>query len=392
MTVKQKKKTSEPQDKVQHTAAPGELKFSASDGFQRELRRRVDLYFQSTGRRQRDCPRMYLKTVIVFGWLLVSYVLLIFIVGTWWLALLVAISLGLSIAALGFNVQHDGGHRSYSDRGWINKLMAMTLDLLGGSSYVWARKHNSIHHSYANITGHDDDIDIGFLGRLSPHQKRLRFHGWQHFYLWPLYGLLPIKWQVYDDFRDVFTGRTGGHRLARPRGWDLVIFIGGKVVFFTLALAIPLALHPAWVVLLFWVGATFVQGEVLSVVFQLGHCVEHAAFPLPRHDTGRMEAPWAVHQLETTVDFARRNRLLSWFIGGLNFQIEHHLFPQICHLHYPALAPLVEKTCSEFGLRYLANKTLRAAVASHFRWLRRMGAAGSWNEMGTTLTAPFGPK
>jgi linoleoyl-CoA desaturase len=383
MTVKQKKKTSEPQDKVQHTAAPGELKFSASDGFQRELRRRVDLYFQNTGRRQRDCPRMYLKTVIVFGWLLVSYVLLIFIVGTWWLALLAAISLGLSMAALGFNVQHDGGHQSYSDRGWINKLMAMTLDLLGGSSYIWARKHNSIHHSYSNITGHDDDIDIGFFGRLSPHQKRLRFHGFQHFYLWPLYGLLPIKWQVYDDFRDVATGRIGKQRLAPPKGWDLVIFIGGKVVFFTLALAIPLLLHPAWVVLVFWVGVTFVQGEVLSVVFQLGHCVEEAAFPLPRQDTGRMEAAWAVHQVETTVDFARDSRLITWFIGGLNFQIEHHLFPRICHLHYPALATLVEETSKEFGLRYQAHRTLRAALVSHFRWLRRMGTAATHAERST---------
>jgi linoleoyl-CoA desaturase len=380
MAVRHKKRIRKLEDKVLHTAAPGELKFSASDGFQRELRRRVDLYFQSTGRRQRDCPRMYLKTVFVFGWLLVSYVLMIFIVGTWWLALLVAISLGLSMAALGFNVQHDGGHRSYSDRGWINKLMAMTLDLLGGSSYVWARTHNSIHHSYSNITGHDDDINIGVLGRLSPYQKRLSFHGWQHIYLWPLYGLLPIKWQVYDDFRAVVTGRAGGQRLVRPKGWDLAIFIGGKVVFFTLALAIPLLLHPAWVVLLFWVVATFVQGEVLSVVFQLGHCVEEAAFPLPRQDTGRMEAAWAAHQVETTVDFARDSRLITWFIGGLNFQIEHHLFPRICHVHYPALAPLVEETTREFGLRYQAHKTLRAAVASHFRWLRRMGTAATRGE------------
>ena len=373
MAVRQTNRNNRLESEVSQRAAPGELKFGAGDRFQKELQRRVDRYFQRTGRRRRDCPRMYLKTAIVISWLLASYVLLVFVVGTWWLALPLAISLGLSMAALGFNVQHDGGHRAYSDRGWINKLMAMSLDLLGGSSYVWARKHNSIHHSYANITGHDDDIDIGFLGRLSPHQKRLKFHGWQHFYLWPLYGLLPIKWQVYDDFRDVLTGRTGGHRLARPRGWDLAIFIGGKVVFFTLALAIPLALHPVWVVLLFWVVATFVQGEVLSVIFQLGHCVEHAAFPLPRPDTGRMEAPWAVHQIETTVDFAHRNRLLSWFIGGLNFQIEHHLFPRICHLNYPALAPLVEETCREFGLRYQAHKTFRAALASHFCWLRQMG-------------------
>ena len=75
----------------------------------------------------------------------------------------------------------------------------------------------------------------------------------------------------------------------------------------------------------------------------------------------------------TTVDFSRRNRVLSWFLGGLNFQVEHHLFHRICHIHYPALSKLVESTCEEFGIRYAANKSFLAAVASHWRWLHRMG-------------------
>jgi linoleoyl-CoA desaturase len=356
------------------TVAADKLKFGAGDGFLRELRRRVDNYFQSAGLNPRDCPRMYLKAALIFGWFTASYVALVFLAATWWQALALAISLGLAMAAVGFNIQHDAGHQAYSRRKWINKLMAMTLDLLGGSSYVWAKQHNSIHHSYSNITGHDEDIDLGIIGRLTPHQKRLAFHRLQHYYLWALYGLLPIKWQIYDDFRSLITGRIGEHRLARPKGWDLVVFIGGKLAFFSLALAIPLLLHPVWTVLLFYAVASFVEGVVLSIVFQLAHCVEGAAFPLPRPDTGRMETDWAVHQVETTVDFARENRLLSWMIGGLNFQIEHHLFPGISHVHYPALAPLIEETCREFGVRYMAHKTLRASVASHFRWLRRMGS------------------
>jgi len=318
---------------------------------------------------------MYLKTAIVLGWFAASYTLLVFSTGTWWSALLLAVSLGLSMAAVGFNIQHDAGHQAYSDRRWVNKLMAMTLDLLGGSSYVWARKHNSIHHTYSNISGHDNDLDIGFFGRLSPDQKRLRFHRLQHYYLWALYGCLSIKWQFYDDFHEVITGRIGGHRFARPTGWNLLTFIGGKVVFFSLALVIPLLLHPAWAVLAFYVAASFVQGVALSIVFQLAHCVEEADFPLPRPNTGRMDTSWAVHQVDTTVNFAPRNRLLSWFIGGLNFQVEHHLFPQICHVHYAALAKLVEETCGEFRLRYLAHETFLSGVASHFRWLRRMGMA-----------------
>lgn len=351
------------------TALP---KFGQADAFQGELRRRVEHYFQTTGKQPRDCPRMYAKTATVFAWLIASYVLLLS-GPVWWLAVPLALSLGLAIAAAGFNVQHDGGHRAYSNRAWVNRLMAWTLDLLGGSSYVWAHKHNAIHHTYTNITGHDDDINIGWLGRLSPHQPRRWFHRLQHFYLWVLYGLLPIKWVLFDDFRDVITGRIGTHRFARPRGWELVHLLCGKAVFCTLAFVIPLLLHPWWSVLAVYAVVCFAQGVALAVVFQMAHCVEEARFPLPGEDTGRLATPWAVHQVETTVDFARDNRLVCWLVGGLNFQIEHHLFPRICHIHYPALSRLVEETCRDFGLRYVAHKTFMAGVASHFRWLRRMG-------------------
>jgi linoleoyl-CoA desaturase len=277
------------------------------------------------------------------------------------------------MAAVGFNIQHDGAHRAYSRRVWVNKIMALSLDLLGGSSYVWARKHNSIHHTYANVTGHDGDIDLGIIGRLSPHQPRLRLHRLQHFYLWVLYGLLTIKWQLYDDFHDVATGRVGGHPFARPQGWDLVTFVGGKLAFFLLAFAIPLVLHSVGCVLLMYLVASFVQGITLSIVFQLAHCVEEAAFPLPVDGTNRMQGPWAEHQIQTSVNFARNNRLLSWFVGGLNFQIEHHLFPEICHIHYPALSRIVEDLCAESVLAYAAHETFFDAARSHFRWLRRMG-------------------
>jgi linoleoyl-CoA desaturase len=352
-------------------ATPGTLKFAGGDGFHIELRRRVDQYFTASGRRPRDCPAMYLKTVVVFCWLGASYVALVFWAANWLTALPLAIVLGLSMAAVGFNVQHDGGHQAYSNRRWVNKLMAMSLDLLGGSSYVWDKKHNSVHHSYTNITGHDDDINIGFFGRLSPHQRRLHFHRWQHFYLWVLYGFLPLKWQLYDDFRDVLLGRIGGHKMARPKGWDLATFIAGKATFFSLAF-VPLFWHTVWQVLALYLAASFVQGVVLSIVFQVAHCVPSAAFPLPRSDDGRMRAGWAIHQVETTVDFARGNWLLWWFIGGLNFQIEHHLFPRVCHVHYSALAPIVEATCREFGVNYAAHDSALASIVSHFRWLRSM--------------------
>ncbi len=355
-----------------HTKQPPKVKFTSSDLFLRELKRRVDAYFSQTGRRRRDCAGMYFKTATILAWFVASYVLLMFVVSSWWLVLPLAIVMGLSMAAIGFNIQHDGGHNAYSEHQWVNRIMSMSLDLIGGSSYMWDWKHNSIHHTYPNITGEDDDINVGFLGRLSPHQPRYRFHRLQGIYLWVLYGFLAIKWHFYDDFYNLASGKIGAHRVPRPKGWDLVVFIGGKVIFLSWAFVVPMLLHPIWAVLGIYVLAAFTSGVVLSVVFQLAHCVEEAGFPMP-DESGRMETDWAVHQVQTTVDFARRNRVLSWFLGGLNYQVEHHLFHKICHVHYPALSRLVETACAEYGIRYSANQSLMAAIASHFRWLHRMG-------------------
>lgn len=349
------------------------LKFAGSNGFQVELRRRVEEFFRRSGRRQRDCWQMYLKTAILLTAFAASYALLVFVAATWWQALPLAIFLGLATAAIGFNIQHDGKHQAYSNHPWINKAMAMTMDLIGGSSYIWHWKHNIFHHTYVNITGHDTDIDLGILGRLTPHQKRYWFHRWQHFYLWPFYGWLAISWQLAGDFYNFITGRIGGLRFPRPKGKDLAIFLSGKAIFFSLAFGIPLLFHPFWVAMLFYGIVELVLGMTLSIVFQLAHAVEEADFPLPKPDSGRIENDWAIHQVETTVDFSRRSRVAAWLLGGLNFQIEHHLFPRICHVNYPAISKMVEETCREFGVRYREHSSFWAGLVSHFRWLRRMG-------------------
>jgi len=340
---------------------------------------------------------MYVKTAILLGGFTVVYTLLVFVDQTWWQGLLLAVLLGLSAAGIGFNIQHDGGHQAYSDHPWVNKLMAMTLELIGGSSHLWRWKHVVLHHTYVNITGHDTDIDLGLLARLTPHQRRLPYHRWQHLYLWPLYGLLAIKWQLLDDFRKLISGRISNQPFPGPKGRELVIFIAAKAIFFTMAFGIPLLFHSIGVVLLYYGVAGLVAGMALSVVFQVAHCVEEAEFPLPREETGRVEHAWAIHQAETTVDFARRSRVVAWLIGGLNFQIEHHLFPRLCHVNYPAISKLVEETCREFGIKYTEHSSFRTGLASHFRWLRRMGMpttksgeTGAWPEAVEQLTG-MGP-
>jgi len=350
------------------------LKFAKNSGFQTELRRRVDQLFQSSELRERDCSQMYIKTAILLFSLIGLYTVLVFFAQTWWQVVPLCLALGVVTAGIGFSIQHDGAHQAYSNFACINKLMSMSLDLIGGSSYVWHWKHDVLHHTYTNIAGYDMDLEVGIFGRLSPSHARLTFHRWQHYYLWLLYGLLAIKWHFYDDFYCLITGKIGDRPYPRPTKSHLAIFFGGKLIFFTLAFAIPLLFHSVWKVLASYTLVAVTLGIVLSVVFQLAHVVEEADFPLPVQEVNIIENDWAIHQIETTVDFSRNNPFVTWLVGGLNFQVEHHLFPNICHVNYPAISKIVEQTCLEFGVRYNYHTSFWAGCLSHFHWLRRMGS------------------
>lgn len=352
------------------------LDFDENRAFEIDVRQRVDAYFQQgKGRSKTASWQMFLKTAIILTCFAASYVLLVFFARTIWQALPFAVLLGLSTAGIGFNIAHDGGHGAYAKNRLVNKLAAVSMDFAGSSSYIWFWKHSVIHHRFVNITGYDNDIDIGPLGRLSPHSKRRPFHRWQHLYLWPLYGLLAIKWEFLNDFRQIRSGRLGPHGFPRPTGSELVIFVVGKVVFFTWAIFIPLMFHPLFAVLFYYLVGVAMLGTTMAVVFQLPHCVAQAEFPLPQKDTGRMKTPWAVHQAQATLDFGRPNRILRWPLGGLNFHLEHHLFPTICHIHYPAITEIVEQACRDHGVEYAEHKSFMAGLVAHYRWLRRMGTA-----------------
>jgi linoleoyl-CoA desaturase len=356
------------------------LEFDKDKRFETDLRRRVNEYFQEgTGRSKTANWQMYLKTAVIFASFVSSYLLLVFVAETIWQGLLLVILLGLSTVGIGFNIAHDGGHKAYSRTPWVNKVMARTMDLVGGSSYLWFWKHCVIHHRYVNITGYDTDIDLGVLGRVSPYRKRLWYYRWQHLYLWFIYGFLAVKWEFVDDFRNIISGRIGRHRFPRPTAWELAVFIGGKTVFFTWTFVIPLFYHPLLTVIFYYGVGVLVLGATLSVVFQLPHCVEEAEFPIPREDTGQMESPWAVHQANVTVDYGRHSPIMSWFLGGLNFHKEHHLFPTICHIHYPAITKIVEETCRDHGIKYSEHESFWAGIAAHYRWLQRMGKPNNQN-------------
>jgi linoleoyl-CoA desaturase len=341
-------------------------------GFSAELRRRVAGYFDD-GPRGRDRWQMYLKTVVILFWLTGAYAVLVFAAATWWQAIPLALLLAGAMATVGFNIGHDGSHAACSRFPWVNRLAAASLDLIGASSYLWKWKHVVLHHTYPNVDGHDTDIDAGVVARLSPHQTRLWHHRWQHLYLWLAYGLTAVRWHLFGDFKEAAVGKIGPHRIPRPTGWDLAGLLLGKTVSIGLLIGLPMLWHPWWIVLTFYFLVACSTGFFLTVVFQLAHCVGEAHFPVPDPGTDRLSDAWAIHQVQTTVDFARTSRILTWLLGGLNFQVEHHLFPKIGHGHYPAVSRIVEDVCGEYGVPYTTHSTFWGGIVSHYQWLKRMG-------------------
>jgi linoleoyl-CoA desaturase len=351
------------------------IRFDNRTPFALELQRRVDGYFEQAGEQPRDSGRMFRKSAILLGWWLASVVAFLVLDVGWLGTLGLAASLGLAMAGLGMAVQHDGGHRAYSERKWLNKAMARVLDLLGSSSYIWHHKHNVMHHTYPNVAGADDDVDLGVLARLAPESARLPHHRWQHLYMWPLYAFITIKWHWIDDFRQLAAGRIGQHDFPRPRGRELALFWGGKAVFFGWAVALPLLLKPLGLAVLFYFASQLLLGLVLSVTFQLAHCVEEASYFETPADGRPATLDFTRHQIETTIDFAPRSPLATWYMGGLNFQAVHHVFPRICHVHYPAISRIIAEVSAEHGVHYRPTPTLWAALRSHYRHLRSLGAA-----------------
>lgn len=341
--------------------------------FHSELKKRISDYFREVGQATSGNYSLFIKAIILVVSFVFVYVHLVFFTpGAFW-AIVECILLGGLTAAIGFNVMHDGAHGSFSRYQWLNDLAALSLNFLGANNFMWKTKHNVIHHAYTNIDGIDDDIDAKPFLRLCETQKHYKVHRYQHLYFWAAYSMLYLYWIFVTDYKKYFSGRVGSMPLKKMSLTDHISFWAFKVLHLGLFIFLPIAMigFMPWLVG-FLVYGLF-AGFVLSIVFQLAHTVEHTHFPMPDEVTGKLEDEWAVHQLKTTANFATKNKLVSWLVGGLNFQIEHHLFPKISHIHYPAISKIIKKACQEYGIHYIEYKRVRYAVVSHVAYLRQMG-------------------
>jgi len=305
---------------------PGTTKVHFSNreaaAFVAELRQSVAQWFEATGRSDKANAPMVFKTVILLGTLLVSYLLLLSgLVGTGGSLALIAL-MGIAMAGVGFSVAHDALHGAYSSRPWINTALGASFDLLGANGYMWQITHNVIHHTYTNIHGVDEDISVSPLLRLSPDADLKRFHRFQHWYAPAVYSMSTLFWVFAKDFKYFLKRDLGPFRDRRHSAGAVAWLMTSKVAYFGYALALPLLLihRPWWQIVGGFALVHLIAGIILGIVFQLAHVVESIEYPLP-DDEGGMEYSWAVHEMRTTSNFARGNRVVSWYISGLNSQI-----------------------------------------------------------------------
>ncbi len=341
--------------------------------FHNELKKKIEEYFKQRGKSTTGNAKLFIKAFLLVAGLIALYIHLVFFTPPTVLAVAECIILGCVTAAVGFNVMHDGSHGSFSRYKWINSMASNFANFLGASQHMWKMKHNVIHHTYTNIHGVDDDIEARPLLRLCDEQPRYKIHRYQHFYFWAAYSLLYIYWIFVTDYTKYFSGKIGSVPLRKMTGNEHFLFWFYKSAHSFIFVFIPIYMvgFTAW--LIGFLSMALVAGFVLSIVFQLAHTVVHTHFPLPDEATGKMEDEWAIHQVKTTANFATRNKLVSWLVGGLNFQIEHHLFPKISHVHYPAISKIIKKVCEDYGIPYIEYPKVSLAVISHVSYLRQLG-------------------
>ncbi len=340
------------------------------------LRKRVDQYFQEAKISKHYNALMVSKTVILLSAYILPFISILFLPLSAGVQLALWSIMGLALSGIGMSIMHDALHGSYAASGKANFWLGHTLSLLGGSIHNWKLQHNVLHHTYTNIVHKDDDIADKIILRLSPHTEVKKIHKYQFLYAFPLYGILTVWWVFAKDFIQFFRYiHQGINRESKKQNrLTLSKIVVTKICYIFVTIILPLVILklPVGLYLGGFFLMHFIAGFILTVTFQLAHTVEHTSHPLP-DDTSTIENNWAIHQMNTTVNFSRKSHVISWYVGGLNFQIEHHLFPKICHVHYPKIAPIVKKTAEEFGIPYMENETLIQAVKSHIRLLKKFG-------------------
>jgi len=354
------------------------------------VRQRIDIHFKENNISKYANKAMWVKTIFYLLGLVGLYLLLLSNQFGLWTMFGMALLLGVFSAFIGFNICHDAIHGSFSANAKVNNALSFIFNLIGASPYMWSITHNVVHHTYTNIPGHDEDIEVApGLIRLSETEKINKVQRYQHLYAFALYSLASISWVFRKDYVKFFQKKIGEHVTQNHPKREYFNLFFYKALYYILFIGIPLLVLNItwWQFIIGFISMHLAEGLVMGLVFQLAHVVEGTDFPVP-NEQGNIEEAWAEHQMRTTANFATNSKLAGFLLGGLNRQIEHHLFPKFCHIHYPAISVILKKTAREFNLPYIESPTFFSALQSHYRTLKKFGKqAYQQRDQSTQLTA-----
>lgn len=357
------------------------LRFSHIIGkdFSSTLNKRVRAYFKENKISKYANTTMVIKTIVMFSIYLVPLTLLLTATVTnFWLIFLMYIIMGFGMAGVGLSVMHDANHGAYSKKESVNKWLGRVINIVGGYALNWKIQHNVLHHSYTNVHEYDEDISTIGLLRFSPDEKWKPIHKYQYLYAWFFYGLMTVMWMTTKDFQQLKRYKDKDLLKMYNQSYkaNLIKLIGSKIFYYTLTIILPIIILPIswyWIVL-FVLIMHYIAGFILGIVFQPAHVMPETDF-VKAPETLHIENNFAIHQMETTSNFAPKSKIFAWYVGGLNFQVEHHLFPNICHVHYKKLSKIVKATAEEFNVPYNTHKTFLKAVYYHAKMLKQLGKA-----------------
>jgi linoleoyl-CoA desaturase len=353
------------------------FKNSGQAAFFSTLRSKTEQYFNNNKIEKSGGNTLIIKGIVMLGLYFVPFFIVLFGQLPMSMNLILCVVMGLGVAGTGMSVMHDAVHGSFSSKKWVNKLFGSSLYFLGGNVYNWEVQHNTLHHTFTNILDMDEDITGKVMLRLNQADKKKFYHRFQHIYAFLLYSLMTISF-LWKDFKEIrLFNQLSKDGIVKPFATkELVILVLSKIFYVLFIFVLPMLIMD--ITFLQWftgfMAMHLTSGLILATVFQLAHVVEGAEQPIV-DSKDEIENAWAVHQLQTTSNFFSNNRLISWYIGGLDFQIEHHLFPKISHIHYRQLSKIVKETAEEFGLVYNSKGNIFNAIVSHIRMLKKLGVS-----------------
>lgn len=335
----------------------------------RDLKRLVNEYLRQSPIDAVGPTQIYIKGAILVGSWILTYILLMMygpshaIIGALLLGVLFVLTCGLE-----FSIMHDASHQAFSTNKMVNAVaLNFTLGVIGGCPMSWHEEHVVSHHGHTNVLGSDPDVYAAHVLRLHPDDKSHWWHRWQHLYAIPLYSFMWLHW----FFLDIRNAVLNTYELKGKRYWLFwVLIVWGWIPHLVLGLVIPyIFFQNMWVVGIGYAALFMLVSITMAMTFVLAHVSDGRIFFETIKDKRK---DWAVHQLETTMDFSVDNRFLNWLLGGLNFQVEHHIFPGLCHLHYPEIQKIVKQYCLENGIPYHESKTVIGAVWRHLVHLKTL--------------------